>query len=96
MAKKKVNPEELEFCRSLTAYDSHDVISTSFISNPYCVGMYVVVDGDIQLSIPNKKFDKWVKDAVKKMEGLGLRVETHYLKYSQFLSIDQINDYILN
>ncbi len=95
--KKTKNPEELEYCRSLIAYKGEEK-ETSFIAQPYCVGMYVIIDNNptMQLGLTHKGYNKWVKGTIKKMEDNGLRVEATYRKLIDFLEKKEIEDYILN
>jgi len=94
--KKTKNIEELQFCRGLQAYKGEEK-DTSFIAQPYCVGMYVIIDNNpsLQLALTHKGYEKWVKGSIKKMEKNGLRVETNYSNYTDFLSSKEIEDYII-
>lgn len=83
------------FTRQLTAVDKTGKTKTSFIAQPYCLGMYVCIEpGTIQLNIPHKKFPKFVKDSIKEMETNGLTVKTTERDYTDFLSAEDIAEYI--
>jgi hypothetical protein len=98
MAKKQTPINELTFVRSLKATDKDGKQVTSFATQPYCIGMYVIIDNNpaAQLNFTHKQFPKWVKGSIKKMEKNGLTVTTTEMKLINFLSEDEIKVYILN
>jgi ribosomal protein L21E len=95
--KKTKNIEELQFCRRLQAYKGEEK-DIYFIAQPYCVGMYVIIDNNpaLQLSLSHKGYNKWVKGTIKKMEKNGLKVEVSYEKLLDFLTKEEIESYVLN
>jgi ribosomal protein L21E len=98
MAKKQTPINEITFVRSLKATDANGKVESSFIAQPYCVGMYVAISigsSLTQLNLPHKKFGKWVKGSIKLMEKNGLTVTTTESKLIDFLSETEIKDYIL-
>lgn len=96
----KQTADKLEFCRHLTCLNVDGSESSSLIVQPYCLGMYVVVTVSgsketIQLNMTYKALGTWIKDSVKKMEGNGHTVKVVMKKLCDYLSIEEINDYIL-
>ena len=96
MAKKQIPINERTFVRTLKAIDKDGKEVLTFIAQPYCVGMYVILNNDAgsQMNIPNKKYPSWVKGSIKKMEMQGLTVTTTESKYSSFLKEDELIDYV--
>ena len=97
MAKKQTPINEMTFIRSLKATDKDGKKVTSFITQPYCIGMYVIIDNDPakQLNFSHEKFPKWVKSSIKKMEKNGLTVTTTEMTLVSFLSEVEIEIYVL-
>lgn len=96
----KKKADELEFCRYLQCSNADGTIESSVTVQPYCVGMYVAITlsegGFMQLTIPHNKIAAWFKASIKKMEKNGNTVTTSIEKLCDYLSIEDINNYILN
>lgn len=91
----KKSPENMEFVRSLTVTNSDGDTVFSLIAQPYCVGMYVCTNSQTQLNIPHKKYPAMIKKMTKEMRADGYTVITITEKMSDYLSIEEINNYIL-
>jgi hypothetical protein len=98
---KQQSADQLEFCRHLKCVDVNDVEQSSVIVQPYCVGIYVAVtlpgaSIPLQLSMSYKQLGPWIKGSIKKMEKNGYTVTIVMEKLSSYLSIEEINTYILS
>jgi phosphopantetheine adenylyltransferase len=96
MAKLK-SVSEMSFIRTLIAKDKNGKVETSFIAQPYVTSMYVIIDNDPakQICIPHKRYSKWVKDSIKRMEINELIVETTKSLLIDYISVEDITEYIL-
>lgn len=91
----KKTAANFKFTRSFLAKKGH-VDVTSFVAQPYCVGVYIATRDGGQLTQTWKGYEKWVKKVKAGMEKDGLTVVTTEALVSSFLGEDEINTYILS
>lgn len=89
---------KLTFIRSISTTDKDGQLQSSLICQPYCVGMYVAITvggNTIQLSFSYKKYSSWAKQSIKLQEKNGYTVVVHEEKLIDFLSEEDIKEYII-
>jgi hypothetical protein len=96
---KKQSADQLEFCRYLKCVSAEGIEHSSVTVQPYCIGMYVAVTipgQTLQLPMSYKQLGPWIKGSIKKMEKNGYIVTIAMEKLCNYLSIEEINTYILS
>ena len=86
------------FIRSLIATDDNGNIISSYIAQPYLVGMYVAITFPnrtmpTQLSLTHKQYAKWSKSSKAKMEKAGYTVEVFECAYTDFLPEEELKEF---
>ena len=97
MAKKATPINEMKFVNTLNATDKDGNKVTSFQTQPYITGMYVIIDNNpaAQICLTHKGFASFVKGTIKKMEKNGLKVEVSERLLIDYIKEDDIKKYIL-
>lgn len=95
---KKASAVDLMFPRSFKFSKGKHVVSGAM--QPYCVGMYVCINdskvyGPIQLNLPHKAVKKWIDRIEKKFKKDKYKIKIVKSKISDFLSVEEIENYIL-
>lgn len=96
--KRKSSAETKTFIRSFKYEGSGHTVSG--VSQPYCVGMYIAITDSrspqlIQLNIPHTNIMKWYKRVFAKMEKDGMVGSSYETEYINYLSKEDIQNYIL-
>lgn len=87
---------ETSLITSLKAKDNEGNLVTSFVAQPYLTGgVYCCIEpGTHQITVDHKKWAKWCKGSIAKMEANGLTITTSTSTYGRYFNEQDIKNYI--